>query len=124
MLAEGLYWSGSEQKSGGYQRNLAEAIANAEKAKELDPSLTQVYDLLATLYLQNEQFQQAIEVCRTALKRSPNDQQVLYTLILALRKTGAKDELNVLVQRLTAVRKQQQMENSQKQRYGMLVEQP
>lgn len=124
LLAEALSWSGSDEKAGGYQKNLEEAIANAEKAKELDPSLTQVYDLLATLYLQNEQFPKAIEVCRIALKRTPNDQQVLYTLILALRKVGAKDELNALVQRLTAVRKQEQIENSKKQRYGMLVEQP
>jgi tetratricopeptide (TPR) repeat protein len=124
LLAEALYWSGPEQKSLGYRKNIAEAITNAEKARELDPNLSQVYDLLSTLYLQNEQFQKTIEVSRLALKRKPNDQQVVYTLILALRKVGAKDELNVLVQRLTALRKQEQMENNQKQRYGMLVEQP
>lgn len=124
LLAESLYWSGPEQNSSGYQKSIAEAITYAEKARKLDPSLTQVYDLLSTLYLQNEQLQQAIDICRTALKRVPNDQQVLYTLILALRKTGAKDELNALVQRLTALRKQEQIENSHKSRYGMLVEQP
>lgn len=124
LLSEALYWSGPEEKSAGYQKNIAEAIANAEKARELDPNLPQVYDLLSTLYLQNEQYQQAIDVCRTALKKTPNDQQVVYTLILALRKIGAKDELKVLVQRLTELRKQEQMENNQKPRYGMLVEQP
>lgn len=124
LLSEALYWSGPEQKSSGYQKNIAEAITNAERARQLDPNLPQVYDLLSTLYLQNEQYQQAIDVCRAALKKTPNDQQVIYTLILALRKTGAKDELNVLVQRLTSLRKQEQMENNQKPRYGMLVEQP
>ncbi len=124
LLSEALYWSGPEQKGSGYQKNIAEAIVNAEKARELDPNLSQVYDLLSTLYLQNEQYRQTIDICRIALKRTPNDQQALYTLILALRKTGAKDELNVLVQRLTALRKQEQMENNQKPRYGMLVEQP
>ncbi len=124
LLAEALNWSGTQQKASDYQKNIAEAISNAEIAKRLDPNLVQAYDLLSTLYLQSEQFQKAIDTCRAVLKIMPKDQQALYTLILALRKVGSKDELNSFVQRLTAVRKEEQMENNQKPRYGMLIEQP
>ncbi len=122
LLAESLSWSGPDE--GSSQPNVTEAISAAEKAKELDPHLVQDYDLLASLYLQNGQLQKAIDTCRAALKLSPKDQSALYTLILALRKTGPKDELKELVQKLTELRKEEQSENRQKQRYGMLVEQP
>ena len=122
LLAESLSWSGPDE--GSSQPNVAEAISAAEKAKELDPHLVQDYDLLASLYLQNGQLQKAIDTCRAALKLSPKDQSALYTLILALRKTGSKEELKELVQKLTELRKEEQTENRQKQRYGMLVEEP
>ncbi len=124
LLAEALSWSGSEGGSPDNQKNIAEAIANAEKSNALDPKLVQVYDLLASLYLQNDQIQPAIDTCRAALKMAPKDQSALYTLILALRKTGAKEELKDLVQRLMDLRKEEQASNSQKTHYGMLVEEP
>ncbi len=122
LLAESLSWSGPDE--GSSPANVTEAISAAEKAKELDSHLVQDYDLLASLYLQNGQLQKAVDTCRAALKLSPKDQSALYTLILALRKTGSKEELKELVQKLTELRKEEQAENRQKQRYGMLVEQP
>jgi hypothetical protein len=67
---------------------------------------------------------QAIKAGRAALALAPKDQQALYTLILALRRTGSKDELRALVQTLTEVRKEEQLASSQKSRYGRLVEAP
>ncbi|HTB96288.1 MAG TPA: hypothetical protein VK716_04720, partial [Terracidiphilus sp.] len=101
---------------------LLQAISEARKATEIDPRLVQAYDLLGSLYLQTEQIEPAIKECRTALKIEPKDQQSLYTLILALRKTSSKDELKSLVQRLTELRKEEGVENSQKAKYGQLVE--
>jgi tetratricopeptide (TPR) repeat protein len=100
------------------------AISAATKSIELDPHLVQAYDLLASLYLQASQPERAVKACRTALNIMPKDQQAIYTLILALRKTGAKEELKGLVQTLTDLRKEEQAENNRKNRYGQLVEGP
>ena len=124
LLAEALSWSPPDAKPEDHQKSMAEAIAAASKAVELDPHLVQAYDLLASLYLQNEQTEPAIKACRAALKIMPKDQQALYTLILALRKTGSKDELKSLVQTLTSLRKEEQTNNNRISRYGRLIEVP
>jgi hypothetical protein len=64
----------------------------------------------------------AIKACRAALAINPKDQQAVYSLILALRKTGARDELKDLVQKLTDLRKADNAENLRQSRYGQLVE--
>ncbi|HWT66150.1 MAG TPA: tetratricopeptide repeat protein, partial [Terracidiphilus sp.] len=125
LLAEALSWSPPEAKDrAGAASSLVEAIGTAEKATRLDPQLVQAWELLASLYLQNERMADAVKASRTALALAPKDQQALYTLILALRKTGSKDELKELVQRLTELRKDEQAANSQGNHYGRLVEAP
>ncbi len=122
LLAEALSWSPPDAKPDSSQQSIHEAISAAKKSIELDPHLAQAYDLLASLYLQSGQPEQAIKTCRAVLVITPKDQQAVYNLILALRKTGAKDELKGLVQTLTELRKQEQEENNRKYRYGQLVE--
>jgi tetratricopeptide (TPR) repeat protein len=124
LLAEALSWSPPEAKQGSAPQSLAEAISAAAKAVELDPQLVQAYDLLASLDLQADQPERAVKACRAALSIKPKDQQAVYSLILALRKTGAKDELKGLVQSLIDLRKQEQADNNLKNRYGQLVEEP
>ena len=124
LLAEALSWSPPDAKQDSAPDNSAEAISAATKSIELDPHLVQAYDLLASLYLQASQPERAVKACRTALNIMPKDQQAIYTLILALRKTGAKEELKGLVQTLTDLRKEEQAENNRKNRYGQLVEGP
>lgn len=124
LLAEALSWSPSDSRPEDNQKSVAEAISAAAKATELDPHLVQAYDLLASLYLQADKAQQAVKACRTALSLKAKDQQALYTLILALRKTGNKDELKGLVQTLISLRKEEQAENAKKSHYGRLIEQP
>lgn len=125
LLAEALSWAppDAEQKPGAAS-SIGEAIAMAQKATAIDPHLVQAWDLQASLYLQSDRPADAARVSRTALALSPKDQQALYTLILALRKTGSKDELKDLVRKLTELRKEQQVANSQKNHYGRLVEAP
>jgi len=132
LLAEGLSWSPPEAKaevdSGAKQDSIStsvtQAITAARRAIELDPHLVQADNLLASLYLQVDQPDEAVNACRAALKLNPKDQQAVYSLILALRKTGQKDEIKGLVQTLTDLRKADQTGNSQKARYGRLVEAP
>jgi tetratricopeptide (TPR) repeat protein len=122
LFAEAISWSPPDTKSVDHRSTVNQAIAEANKATELDPRLVQAYDLLGSLYLQNEQIDRAIKASQTALKIAPKDQQALYTLILALRKTNSKDELKNLVQKLTDLRKSEAIESNQKARYGQLIE--
>jgi tetratricopeptide (TPR) repeat protein len=121
LLAEALSWApanGDHQESA----STVECINMATRATQLDPRLVQAWDLLASQYLDAEQLPSAIKAARTALKIDPKDQQALYTLILALRKTGSRAELQKLVQTLTEVRREQDVDNNRTKRYGRLVE--
>jgi len=122
LLAEALSWAPADENASNTEKDTSEAIAMASKATQLDPHLVQAWDLLATQLLQAGDAARAASACRTALAIDPKDQQALYTLILAARKTAPKDELRQLVQKLAEVRKQAELDNSQTKRYGRLVE--
>jgi tetratricopeptide (TPR) repeat protein len=124
LLAEALSWSPPDTKNEGTKQSLTEGISAASRAIELDPHLVQAYDLLGSLYLQAEEPERAVKACRTVLAISPKDQHAVYTLILALRKAGAKEELKGLVQTLTDLRKAELADTRAKNRYGQLVEGP
>ncbi len=124
LLAEALAWAGPEGARSDDQKQVDEAIAVARKARKLDPSLLQASDLLASLYLQNGQPEAAIKESRETLNVQPNDQQAIYTLMLALRNAGRKDEAREMVVKLTNARKAEQAKNIQTAHYGQLVEQP
>jgi len=123
LLAEWLSWAPPDSKhESDTSHAIAEAVVTALKATSLDPHLVQAWDLLASLYLQTDRPSDAAKASRMALILEPKDQQALYTLILALRKTGSKEELSALVKKLTQLRKEEQIANSQKNHYGQLVE--
>jgi len=124
LLAEALSWASPDSKASGATNPLAEAISTAKKSILLDPHLVEAYDLLASLELQADQPEQAVKTCRAALAINPKDQQAIYSLILAIRKTGTKDELKGLVQRLTDLRKADNADNNRKAHYGQLIEAP
>jgi tetratricopeptide (TPR) repeat protein len=124
LLAEALSWSPPDAKQSVATDFVAEAISTAKKSIVLDPHLVEAYDLLASLELQADQPEQAVKTCRAALAINPKDQQAVYSLILALRKTGAKGELKDLVQRLTDLRKADNADNNRRARYGQLLEAP
>lgn len=122
LLAEALSWSPPDANPADTQKATGEAIDAAKKATELNPHLVQAYDLLGPLYLQTDQREQAIKACRSALAMDAKDQQATYTLILALRKSGDRQELNALVKRLTELRKAEGDQNTRQFRYGQLIE--
>jgi len=124
LLAEALSWASPDAKQGAGSKNFAEAISMANKSIALEPHLVEAYDLLASLDLQVEQPEQAVKACRAALAINPKDKAAVYSLILALRKTGAKEELRSLVQRLTELRQADNTGNNPKARYGQLIETP
>lgn len=84
------------------------ALRSAQKAVQLQPSLGIAHSVLGKLYLQNEHYKEAAEQCRKALEVDPNDQQTVYHLIQALRKTGDTAEIPALLKQFAVLREQEQ----------------
>jgi tetratricopeptide (TPR) repeat protein len=116
LLAEAL----SQQE----KPDFAEEIRAATRAFQIDPKMVAAQDLLAGIYLQEGQKQQAIEHSEAALSVDPNDQQALYHLILALRGTERKAEIPALMKRMTELRQTVQSENSPQKRLRQFYELP
>jgi len=100
-----------------------EAVASARKATKLQPGLVAARDTLAKLYLQAGKDQLAVEESRGSLRYDPDDQVAVYHLIVGLRKTGHKEELPALLQRLAEMRQKATKEEGEHNRYKLL-EQP
>lgn len=103
ILAEALSEQGAAAGSAVYE----EAVAAAKRAVALDPKMAGALNLLSTLELGKGSFQQAIEYSQQALAINPEDQQALYHLLLAIRKTDRKDEVPAVLKRLIAARNAQ-----------------
>jgi tetratricopeptide (TPR) repeat protein len=115
LLAEALSQESLRQGSSDY----TEELGAAKLACRLDPSMVAAHDLLATIYLRDGRASLAIEQSKAALALDPKDQQAIYHLILALRKTGQKDQISSLLQQLAALRNETQSEARQKKVYQL-----
>jgi tetratricopeptide (TPR) repeat protein len=100
------------------------ALASAEKAVALRPSLAPAHGVLAKLQLQAGRAREAADQCRRALAIDPNDQTALYRLIQALRKSGDTANIPELLQRLAAVREKSAKEERERYRYKLVVGDP
>lgn len=100
LLAEAIMEEGKVQGSAEYR----EEVTAAERAAKLEPRLVAAHDLLASIYLQNGRTALAIRESQAALAVDPTDQQAVYHMILALRKTNQPDQIRTLVKRLIALR--------------------
>ncbi len=101
LLAEALQARSSPEGSPEFK----EEIREAERALQLDPRMTAAHDLLAAIYVEFGRPQLAIQHSRAALAINRDDEQALYHLILALRNTGDRRELQGLVKRLMEVQR-------------------
>jgi tetratricopeptide (TPR) repeat protein len=100
LLAEALQEEGNQAGIGDSKEELRAAL----RAVELDPRLVAAHDLLATIFLGNGDTARSIQHSRAALALDPNDQQAIYHLIVALRKTNEKDQIPPLLKRLIELR--------------------
>jgi tetratricopeptide (TPR) repeat protein len=98
------------------------AMHAARKAVSLQPTLASARGVLAKLYLQAGQYQQAVAQCRKAIDSDPKDQTAMYRLIQALRKTGNQDEIPDLLRRLAVLREQASKEERERSRYKLIEE--
>jgi tetratricopeptide (TPR) repeat protein len=96
------------------------AVQSARKAVALQPSLAAAHGVLAKLYLQAGENQQAAEECREVLASNPKDQASVYRLIQALRRTGDTKEIPGLLKRLATLRREEAHEESQRNRYKLV----
>ena len=119
LLAESLVEEGRPEGSPEY----AEEIEAATKAIRLDPGLVEAHDLLGSVYYDSGHLDLAILQCRAALARNPNDEQAVYHLMLALRKTGRKEETHALIQKLVELQAKSQG-NRQTGKHYRLYESP
>lgn len=115
LLAEALL---AETKPDG-SRDYKEELDAATRAVQLDPRLVAAQDLLSTVYIESGQLDRAIEHSRAALALDPNDEQAVYHLILAFRKTGQKDQLSELVKQLVQLRAHSTVEQVTDKRYRL-----
>jgi tetratricopeptide (TPR) repeat protein len=96
------------------------ALRSAKKAVTLQPTLAAARAVLAKLYMQTGQYQEAIDQCRKALASDPKDQTAVYRLIKALRKTGQKKDIPELLTRLAKLREDATNEERERYRYKLL----
>lgn len=102
LLAEAL--QGESKPEGSPEFN--EMMQEAKRALQLEPRMIAAHDLLAAVYVELGQPQKAIEHSHAALSIDANDQQAIYHLILAMRKTGERNELPALVKRLMELQRE------------------
>jgi tetratricopeptide (TPR) repeat protein len=94
-----------------------EAITSVLQALKLKPDMVEARDLLASIYIETEKYDLAMEQCRLALKYAPSDQGAMYHLIIALRHSGPEGqrEIPVLVKQLSDLKQSaRQLETEQK----------
>jgi tetratricopeptide (TPR) repeat protein len=109
LYAEAL----SHENGSDSEQNSSKAIAAVKKALELEPGYQPARDLLCTLLLKTDQFNQVIDQAGIALQRDPTDQAALYQEIQAQRRLGNKAALQTLVKRLEELKRQQQVAQAQ-----------
>lgn len=100
------------------------ALHSAMQAVAIQPTLVPAHDVLAKLYLQSGQNEQAVQQCRKALENDPKDQTAVYHLIQALRKTGQKDDVPALLKRLAQLRQEATEQERERNRYRLVVDNP
>ena len=116
LQADILAQKGAEPNTPEFQT----AMRSARQAVALQPALGAARGVLATLYLQEGQYEEAIEQCRKALQSDPKDRTAVYHLIQALRKTVNNAEIPDLLKRLALLRQQAAKETSERYQYKLV----
>ena len=117
MQADILTQKGAETGTPEFQT----ALRSARKAVLLQPTAP-ARDVLAKLYLEAGQNQEAAEQCRKAMITDPKDQTALYRLIQALRKSNHQSEIPDLLKRLAQLRSAAAKEENEHNRYKLVEE--
>ena len=101
-------------------QDFRKAMQSAKRAVTLQPRLGPAHAVLAKLYLQDREYQAAVDQCRKALEIDPKDQTSVYRLIQALRKTGTSTEIPTLLKQLAQLRQQATIEERKNSRFKLV----
>jgi len=120
LFADALEQNGASPGSPDF----ADALRAAERSVALRPDLRLARDLLSKLYYDNGQLPQSIRQCRITLRADPSDQEALYRLTQALRKTGQAAEIPDLLRRLASLREEDRKKEADRDRYKLIESAP
>lgn len=110
-----------EQGITPHSKESAEALAYAQRAVRLDPSLVAAHNVLGALAFAEGDLLTALAQSRSALERDPADEESLFRLVLLLRRTGdPKQEVPALVQRLQTLRATAHSKGQKLERYQLV----
>jgi tetratricopeptide (TPR) repeat protein len=118
LEAEILFQQGADADTPQFKQ----ALSAASRAAKLKPDLQLAHDLLGNLYLKSGEIDKSIAESRRALAENPSDQEALYHLIQALRRSGKdknKAELPALVKRLAVLRQHARQAEASGNRYKL-----
>lgn len=118
LLAEALQELGKPEGSPEYN----EELKAAERAAELDPKLVDALDLLSGILLDAGHPDEAATYGRAALAANPNDQQAVYHMVVALRRSDPNHELPAMLKRLVELRSHPSGEQSHQKRFRLVEE--
>ncbi|HVT98870.1 MAG TPA: tetratricopeptide repeat protein [Acidobacteriaceae bacterium] len=100
-----------------------EAMQNALAAAKTKPDLVEAHNQLAGMYMSLNDYQKAIEECRTALQYDPSNEAAMYHLVMSMRHAGhTPEELQPLVQRLAEIHKESLQRETDRKRYRLVEE--
>jgi tetratricopeptide (TPR) repeat protein len=116
MIAETIAQMGPREGSALY----AEELRTAREAVRLDSHLAVARNLLGSAFLQAGNYAQAINESRSVLASEPENQEALYHLILALKKSGRTTEIPALTSQLIHIRKADRDAKSHMVRYELV----
>lgn len=116
LLAQLLINQAPEPRSQAFK----EAMQNASQAAQSKPDLVDAHNLLASMYMSLNQYDQAIKESRIALKYDPSNETALYRLILALRHSGHDDDLQPLVKRLSELHQESMRHETDLKKYRLV----
>jgi tetratricopeptide (TPR) repeat protein len=100
-----------------------EALKSAQQAVKIKPDFVEARDLLVRMYMRSGLYGAAIEQCRLVLQSDPSDENAMYHLIIALRRSGKaeqKDEIQQLVKRLTELQQSSLHRETERNRYKLV----
>ena len=115
-----------ERGAAPHSSEAGDALRHAQRAVELDPSLTAARNLVGSLEFAEGDLPAALTASRAVLAGNPADQESLFRIILVLRRTGdPQHEVAALLGRLQAVRAAAGTEQQKVDRYRLqLTEAP
>jgi tetratricopeptide (TPR) repeat protein len=118
LLAQLIMNLAPEPESPAFKEAMQETLI-ALKSK---PDLVEAHNLLASMYMTQNRYDQAVKECRTALQYDPANEGAMYHLIISLRHSGHNDELPPLVKRLAELHRESLKHETDRKRFRLVVE--